>query len=64
MRGKCKNCKYWNDFEHTYVTPEFNCCSFFHIAYKLNEGAANRVRDCFSPRKHFVQLTLNFNFEL
>lgn len=65
---KCKYCKHWNDFAHTYVkrhehfydpkTREelfytFDCCSYYHEAYCWDENFGERVKECCQP-----QLTL------
>lgn len=56
----CRDCKFWNDIEHTYVKAD-DCCSFWHTGYYFFEDAGNRVnKSCFVPRKQNIQLTINF----
>ena len=74
-KGKCKECKYWNDYKHTYIKRFINaydtkqrkeetfsrdCCSYWHIAYDWEENASERTKDCYCSRIAIVQLTLDF----
>ena len=44
---RCKDCKFWNDFAHTYIIEhengyDYDCCSNFHIAYMKDENKGER----------------------
>lgn len=58
--GKCKNCRFFNDFVHTYIPRDdgIDICSFWHTVYFKSENAGERDKDCFSSKN--IQLTINF----
>lgn len=41
---KCKSCKYFNDFAHTYIINDgkMECCSYWHIAYHKWESKGDK----------------------
>lgn len=60
----CKDCKFFNDWENTYVKkrPPFDsCCSYWHEIYKSFQNAALRQKECFVPKNIYVQLSINFD---
>ena len=56
---KCKDCVRFNDFAHTYIRYDVDCCSRWHVAYHKWENKGDRqCCEQFEDKKCAVQLSL------